>query len=297
MKPSIELAYLGVEVADRAAFDGFMSDIIGLLPGEPTPSGASTWRNDDRAQRVIVHEGPANDAVFVGFEAADLASFAVVVDQLRAYGAEVTDSTADERAERRVEQMIATTAPWGVRIEVVCGLADAPSAFDSPLVPGGFHTEGVGFGHVVFATQDLDAADRFVTDGLGLAQTDWLEAALGDMPMMVRFYHCNPRHHTLALAGIDADLPSKLHHLMVETMSNDNVGMAFDRAWNAGVPIANALGKHDNDKMFSFYAVTPAGFQVEFGCGAIEVSEPWDGDRRYTRISEWGHQPLASPFH
>ena len=58
---------------------------------------------------------------------------------------------------------------------------------------------------------------------------------------------------------------------MVETVSQDNVGLAFDRAWNAGLPIANALGKHDNDKMFSFYVVTPAGFQLEFGHGARTI--------------------------
>ena len=55
---------------------------------------------------------------------------------------------------------------------------------------------------------------------------------------------------------------------MLETVSQDNVGLAFDRAFKAGLPIANALGKHDNDKMFSFYVVTPAGFQLEFGHGA-----------------------------
>jgi hypothetical protein len=84
---------------------------------------------------------------------------------------------------------------------------------------------------------------------------------------------------------------------MVETVSQDNVGAAFDRAWSAGLPIANALGKHDNDKMFSFYVVTPAGFQLEFGYGARMIDEPWTGDRRYDRISEWGHQPIQSPLH
>lgn len=297
MSPSIELAYLGVEVADRSAFDRFLSEIIGLTPGDSAPDGASTWRNDDKAQRVIVHDGPANDAAYVGLEAHDAGAFAAAVDRLRSLGADIREGSVQERSDRRVEEMVVVTAPWGVPVELVRGLANASTPFDSALVPGGFHTEGVGFGHVVFATRDLDAANEFVTEGLGFSQTDWLEADLGDMPMFVRFYHCNPRHHTLALAGIDADLPSKLHHFMVETVSTDNVGQAFDRAWNAEVPIANALGKHDNDKMFSFYAVSPAGFQVEFGTGAVTVSEPWTGDRRYDRISEWGHQPLASPFH
>jgi hypothetical protein len=113
----------------------------------------------------------------------------------------------------------------------------------------------------------------------------------------VRFYHCNPRHHSLALGAAPIQLPQKLHHVMVETVSQDNVGTAFDRAWKSGLPIANALGKHDNDKMFSFYVVTPAGFQLEFGYGAITIDEPWTENRLYDRISEWGHQPISSPFH
>ena len=113
----------------------------------------------------------------------------------------------------------------------------------------------------------------------------------------MRFYHCNPRHHSLAIGAVPIELPQKLHHVMVETVSPDNVGAAFDRAWNAGLPIANALGKHDNDKVFSFYVVTPAGFQLEFGYGARTIEEPWTENRRYDRISEWGHQPIASPLH
>jgi len=164
-------------------------------------------------------------------------------------------------------------------------------------VPGGFVTKDQGFGHVVFVTGDLDGADRFVREALGFRQSDWLETDLGGIPLTVRFYHCNPRHHSLALGAAPIELPQKLHHVMVETVSQDNVGRAFDRAWNAGLPIANALGRHDNDKMYSFYVVTPAGFQLEFGHGARTIDTPWNDDRRYDRISEWGHQPIQSPRH
>jgi hypothetical protein len=88
-------------------------------------------------------------------------------------------------------------------------------------------------------------------------------------------------------------LPQTLHHVMVEARDRDDVGRAFDRAWNAEVAIANGLGRHDNDGMFSFYAVSPAGFQVEFGHGARVVGDDWDDDRRYDRISRWGHQPVT----
>jgi biphenyl-2,3-diol 1,2-dioxygenase len=297
MHADLELAYLGVEVADVAAFDTFLRDVVGLVAGEPTATGDATWRNDDRAQRIVVTEGPRNDAVFVGFEAATREAFAHIVERARAAGVKVTDGTADVKSARRVEDLVHLEAPWGVPVEIVRGLATAGEPFESPLVPGGFLTKGHGFGHVVFVTNDLEEADRFARDVIGLVQSDWLTTDLGGLPLTVRFYHCNQRHHSLALGSLPIELPQHLHHVMLETTSQDNVGAAFDRAWNAGLPIANALGKHDNDKMFSFYVVTPAGFQLEFGYGARSIDEPWTDDRHYTRISEWGHQPIQSPLH
>ncbi|HTN79653.1 MAG TPA: VOC family protein [Acidimicrobiales bacterium] len=298
MTADLEIAYLGLQTTDPTGFGTFLADVVGLVPGENTTEGAATWRNDDRVHRLIIEEGPANDAVFVGLEAASPEAFDRAVDRARASGATVTEGTGSEIAARRVVALARVDTPWGVPFELVHGLAAADEPFESPLVPGGFVTKGQGFGHVVFVTSDLDTSDRFARDALGFALSDWLETELAPgLPLTVRFYHCNPRHHSLALGAVPIDLPQKLHHVMVETVSQDNVGAAFDRAWNAGLPIANALGKHDNDKMFSFYVVTPAGFQLEFGYGARTVEEPWTDERRYDRISEWGHQPIQSPLH
>jgi 2,3-dihydroxybiphenyl 1,2-dioxygenase len=297
MNTDLELAYLGVEVADPAAFGEFLANVVGLVPGEPTSDGAATWRNDERVHRLLVQGGPANDASFVGFEATSQDAYERAVERVRRAGVAFTAGTAAERAARQVDELIRVDAPWGVPVEIVLGLATAPEPFASELVPGGFLTKGMGFGHVVFVTTNLVEADRFAAEALGLRQSDWLEMDLAGMPLTVRFYHCNPRHHSLAIGAAPIELPQKLHHVMVETVSQDNVGSAFDRAWNAGLPIANALGKHDNDKMFSFYVVTPAGFQLEFGYGARTIDDPWTDNRRYERISEWGHQPIASPLH
>jgi hypothetical protein len=118
-----------------------------------------------------------------------------------------------------------------------------------------------------------------------------MEIAAG-IELEVHFFHCNARHHSVAVARAPFALPQVLHHLMVETNERDDVGAAFDRAWESGLPIPNGLGRHDNDGMFSFYVTSPAGFQVEVGHGARVISDGWDDDRRYDRISAWGHQPL-----
>jgi 2,3-dihydroxybiphenyl 1,2-dioxygenase len=292
MDHQIELGYLVLELPDPDTVTPVLADVIGLVPGDPG-GDARTWRDDDRAQRVVVQPGPANDAVAVGFEAVDAAAFDATVARLRESGVDVVEGSDDDLKARRVERLARAAAPWGGAVEVVLGLAAAATPFRSDLVPGGFLTGGVGFGHVVFGTTAFDESVRFVTHGLGLAQSDWLETELAPgIELEVRFFHCNARHHTVALAKAPFELPQRLHHVMFEAKSRDDVGAAFDRAWDAGLPIPNGLGRHDNDGMFSFYLQTPAGFQIEFGHGARVVGADWDDNRKYDRISAWGHQPL-----
>jgi 2,3-dihydroxybiphenyl 1,2-dioxygenase len=295
MDHQIELGYVVIEVPDPASVSTTFSDLVGLIPGEAA-DGSLAWRDDDRAHRVIVEPGPANDAVAIGIEATDAAAFEAALARLQALGAEVADGSIDDLRARRVERLVRTRAPWGVDVELVLGLAAAAQPFDSPLVPGGFLTEGVGFGHVVFATGAFDESVRFLTDGLGFSQSDWLEMELApELVLEVRFFHCNARHHTIALAKAPFALPQALHHIMFEMRSRDDVGAAFDRTWASDLAIPNGLGRHDNDGMFSFYLQTPAGFQVEVGHGARVIDEAWDDDRRYDQISAWGHQPLRQP--
>lgn len=293
MQREIELAYLGIEVPEPPSLTSFFGDVIGLVQGEPLGDGALTWRNDGRAQRIILQPGPANDAVFVGFAALDDAAFAAVVGRLADAGHDVADGSGAELEQRRVQRLVRVASPFGVQVEVALGLADAATPYESPLMPGGFLTDGVGFGHAVFATTAFDETHAFLVNGLGLAQSDWLEVEIAaGIELEVHFYHCNERHHTVAVAKAPFELPQKLHHVMFETNDRDDVGAAFDRAWAADLPIPNGLGRHDNDGMFSFYVASPAGFQVEVGHGARVITDDWDDNRRYDRISAWGHQPL-----
>jgi 2,3-dihydroxybiphenyl 1,2-dioxygenase len=290
----IELGYVAVEVADPAALASFLTGVVGLAPGAPTADGDLTFTNDDDAQRLVVAEGPRDDLVALGIEATDAAAFDATVARLAAAGHEPAEADDRRRRARRVERLVTMDAPWGSTVEVVLGLKRAPVPPPTPLVPGGFLTAGLGFGHAVVATTAFDEAVRFATEGLGMARSDWLETEIAEgIALEVQFLHCNARHHTLALARAPFVLPQALHHVMVEVNDRDDVGRAYDRAVAAGLPIPNGLGRHDNDHMFSFYVASPAGFQVEVGHGARRITEPWADDRRYDRISAWGHHPVT----
>jgi biphenyl-2,3-diol 1,2-dioxygenase len=293
MNHDIELAYVCIEVPEPAALTELFGEVVGLIPGEPAGDGALAWRNDDMAHRVIVRPGPANDATSIAFEAADREAFDAVADRMDAAGHEFTEGTEEELEARRVDCLVRTMAPWGVSVELVLGLARATTPYSSPLVPGGFLTKGVGLGHTVFATTAFEESHAFLVDGLGFEQSDWIVFEIAEgIELEVRFYHCNPRHHTVALARAPFQLPQKLHHVMFETNSADDVGAAFDRTWATDLAIPNGLGRHDNDRMFSFYVASPAGFMVEVGHGARVVTDDWDENRQYDRMSIWGHQPL-----
>lgn len=293
MNHQLELGYLRLEVSDPAALDGFFTDVIGLAAGPRSAGGDRSWTDDRAVHRVLAGEGSSDDLTELGFEAVDEDAWTATVDRLSGAGFDVREAGESACADRRVARMVTVEAPWGSSVEVVTGLARTEVAAATPLMAGGFLTAGQGFGHAVIATTAFEESMRFAVDGLGLVQSDWLVTELAPgLELEVRFLHCNARHHTLALARAPFELPQKLHHMMFEVLDRDDVGRAFDRAFAAGLPLPNGLGRHDNDHMFSFYVASPAGFQVEVGHGARVIVEPWTEDRRYERISAWGHQPV-----
>jgi hypothetical protein len=80
---------------------------------------------------------------------------------------------------------------------------------------------------------------------------------------------------------------------MVEARSVDDVGLALDRTLRAGLKLMHSLGRHPNDRMLSFYARTPSGFNFEFGFGGRDVDDATWQPTTHRCISEWGHHPPA----
>ena len=159
MNHQLELGYLVLEVPEPDSLTPVLADVVGLVPGEPTASGAAPGATTDGPNGLWSEPGPANDAVAIGFEAVDAEAFERHRGAPRGDRRPRWSRTAAAAEGRRVARLARTTAPWGVDVEIVLGLEDAPTPFASPLVPGGFLTEGVGFGHVVFATPAFEESD------------------------------------------------------------------------------------------------------------------------------------------
>jgi 2,3-dihydroxybiphenyl 1,2-dioxygenase len=287
------LGYLGFEVGDVAAWERFTVDMLGLLVSERRPDGSIALRMDDQAQRIVVHPGANDDLAYAGFEVDDDATLRRLSESLSQAGFTTAELGDDVARARRAKRVVRVEDPNGVPIELFHGPERAADPFRSSLVPSGFVTGNEGLGHVVFGTMDSQATERFYCELLGMKLSDRIETELAPgFSLLITFLHANPRHHTVAFAA--APMPKRVHHFMLEAGAMDDVGHAYDRCLTAGIEIANTLGVHPNDRMFSFYARTPSGFEVEFGWGGRKIDDAtWKVDR-YDRMSVWGHRTPAT---
>ena len=153
----------------------------------------------------------------------------------------------------------------------------------------------MGFGHLVVPVKNLQETRRFYREVLGFGDTDYMHFHFNPDPadpgQGLYFMHVdNPRHHSLALYEEPGENPSGCVHAMLEVKSVDEVGYCLDRVQAAGIPVISTMGRHTNDRMLSFYMLTPGGFAMEFGCEGLKMD--WNG---YTPTvsalpSIWGHK-------
>jgi len=285
------LGYLGLAVKDLDAWSAFATGVLGLMPAERSgeASEARRFRLDDQAWRIAIEPGEEDDLAYLGFEVAGAAELAEFARRIEAAGAGVAESDPALLADRGVLGLISTHDPDGLRVEIFYGptlRTDTP--FVSPAGVPGFVTGEQGLGHVVISTRHIEAARRFYQDLLGFRLSDIIRMGAAPRSFDMEFFHCNPRHHTLAL--IPFAMPRRLHHFMIQAPTLDAVGFALERAQAAETSIAATLGRHTNDHMVSFYARTPSGFEVEFGFGAREVDEATWRVARHDKPSSWGHR-------
>jgi 2,3-dihydroxybiphenyl 1,2-dioxygenase len=277
-----QLGFLAFEVSSLADWERFAGEVLGL--GVTRVDGGLELRLDRHARRFFVTEGPADDLAAIGWECADDAALDAAVARLRAAGHDVV---AGDAGARKVARLFALRDPSGIRTELYTG-PELGEPFASSLVRSGFVAGDQGLGHLVISATDEAATARFYQELLGFRLSDRITCDFHGHAVDITFLHTNGRHHSLAYGGPQ---PKRLHHFLVEVGSIDDVGLALDRTLAAGLRLFQTLGRHPNDRMLSFYAFTPSGFQFEYGCGGRQVDDATWQPTVHDRISEWGHHP------
>ncbi len=279
-----ELAYIGVASPRHEEWLTYGTEVLGCGLAPRGEDGAVRLRVDDAVHRITIRPGERDRLLYTGWAFTNEVELAAYLDRLRLAGVDVTAGTAEECRDRGVAQLAWVTDPWGARHEFVSGQHRRPGTFWPGRPLSGFVADDFGLGHVVLIVPDLAEADAFYGDILGFSLSDRVDEEF----MKVRFYHCNGRHHSLAVAQV----PGKVgfNHLMLEVKSLDDVGTGLDLAKRAGVPVLRGLGRHTNDLMTSFYMLTPSSFQIEYGFGGIVVDDLTWVAATNDRPSLWGHE-------
>jgi 3,4-dihydroxy-9,10-secoandrosta-1,3,5(10)-triene-9,17-dione 4,5-dioxygenase len=277
------IGYVGLNAVDLAAWREYATTVLGVQVREDSPTDELRLKIDDYRWRIAVHQSDIDGFGYAGFELANASAFQTAVDELRVAGVTLRLGDEGELKARSVSGMAVLHDPAGNRIE----LYYQPTLDYRFASPHGarFVTDGVGFGHAVFLidAEHYDACQEFYIKRLGFRVSEYTN--LG--PVELCFLHCNKRHHSLALGRAPF---TACQHIMLQVEELDMVGCALDRAEDAGVPISSTLGRHRNDRMFSFYMRTPSGIDLEYGWGAVEVDDDtwvasnWEGG------DVWGHR-------
>ena len=280
------LAYLVAQSTDLDRWRSYGEQMLGMQVLD-APDGGLFLKMDERSFRMLVVPGAEDRYLVSGWECANAGHFASVRGALEAAGVAV--ETLDP-ASRQVTELLAFTDPAGNRHELSHTPTGARADFVSPIGVPGFVTGEQGLGHTVLPALPFDETLAFFTDVLGFGLSDVFDfQPAPDAPVMrLRFLHAaGGRHHSLALAEMPH--PAGCVHAMVEVPSMTEVGKAYDRLDAQGVKLMATLGQHENDKMTSFYMLTPSGFALEYGWGGISVDVDGHQTTHTERVSIWGH--------
>ena len=277
-----QLAYCGLGVSDVEAWIRFGVEALGL---GLTDQHVRRLRMDNRSWRFALHQSPADDILYAGFELSDAKELSALRTRLDAASLTWTAMTEAECRDRQVGEGLWLRDPDGLRLEFVRDHALASTPFVSPLTEG-FLTGPQGFGHMVLSVGDLERATAFY-EALGFALSDYITAPVDPgLTLRIAFLHCNERHHSVAIAALPG--AKRLNHIMIELLEVDDVLRGYQRCADLGYR-SGKIGRHPNDLMLSFYVASPAGFDVEYGWGGRQVGPDWSV-AEYDRISLWGHE-------
>jgi 3,4-dihydroxy-9,10-secoandrosta-1,3,5(10)-triene-9,17-dione 4,5-dioxygenase len=284
------LGYVTVASTDLQRWQRYATDVLGMMV-EATAERLFL-KMDERAYRILVERADRDGYGACGWEVAGKAQFEQAIAELQAADVQVQRGSAAEAAARKVQALARFADPDGNRHELFWGPLQDFAPFVSPAGVSGFVTSALGMGHAVLPAPAFDRCLEFYERVMGFGLSDLMKVRFTPDPAepekRIHFLHCNnARHHSLAL--FECPIPSGCVHLMVEVNSLDDVGRAHDRMLAHEVKLSATLGRHVNDGMTSFYMQTPAGFDLEYGCGGKVMD--WEAHTPFesTVVSHWGH--------
>ena len=275
-----ELGYARFGVSDLDAWRAFATDLLGLEVSSNNGANGLSLRTDAWHHRILLEQDGSDDLLGAGLRVAGPEEFLAMQAILNEHGISFEVADDDTARGRCVLELMTLEDPSGNPLEIFHGpRVDAHRPFHpSRGMFGRFVTGTGGVGHMMLAQNDLNATYEFYRL-LGMrGSIEYRIPTRDGSTVDILFMHCNNRDHTFAFG-----LPSntRVNHLMLEVDNLDDVYLTYELVQKSDYPVVISPGKHANDHMFSFYCLSPSGFQIEIGWGgrdATHQSEYYTGD-------------------
>ena len=146
-----------------------------------------------------------------------------------------------------------------------------------------------GVGHILQVVSENGSYERLFQDILGFRLSDQIDLTEDSY---ATFMHCNRRHHSFAVTPKVPGRPLGVGHFMLEVTDLDIIGRALDYIETEPQRLLKTFGRHSNDKMTSFYLITPSDVGLEFGVGGIKIDDATWTPPRYDFAHFWGHHAV-----
>ena len=275
-----KLAYVALNVTDRARSAAFMHEMVGLQPVE-TSSDAALFRCDANHHSIALYQAASPGLRRVAFEMESPADLEKADRHVRGLGIATRPVPGEECAVLGIGRALRFTEPTaGLTVELVSDMAPAP--FQPTL------TQIARLGHLVFGSTQYAQTVDFFRNRLNFRVSDEVNG-------WVTFMRCfpNPFHHSLGIASAPQN---RLHHVNFMVTDLDDVGRALNRFRRNNVPIVYGPGRHPPSGSVFLYFLDPDGMTMEFSYGMEEfpetdAREPRVLPRALESFDYWGGAP------
>ena len=262
-----QLGYVRFGVSDPDEWDEFARTILPLQVCREAKDPRRYLRMDYWHHRIILEEDSSDDLLASGLRVAGREEFREMQQQLTEAGIPFEVATAEQAGAERVLELMTLVDPAGNPIEIFHG-----PQIDThrPFHPGrGMHgrllTGDGGVGHMILRHDGLDTTYEFYK-ALGMrGGIEYRVPGSEGRHTEILFMHCNSRDHTFAFGDFGAPQSKRINHLMLEFDNLDDVFLTYNLVQASRYPVRVSLGRHANDRMFSFYFEGPSGWMIEIG--------------------------------
>jgi len=117
------LAYLRIEATDVAAWREYGLKVLGMVEGRGANHDALYLRMDDFPARLVIVPSDRDHLQASGWETANAAELDDIRRRLDDAGVPYKEGTAEELADRRVDELVVFEDPAGSRLEAFHGVA------------------------------------------------------------------------------------------------------------------------------------------------------------------------------